>query len=183
MPDAQQPAARDQPVTFTADSVEYDRENALVIAQGHVEAWQNDHVLRADQITFDRNTGVAAANGNVVLLEPDGQVLFADYAELTQDMKNGVLRDMRAILARERQAGRQRRATHRRPDQRAVARGLFHLQSLREGSEPGRRCGRSARCRRCRTSSTRRSSTRTPCWRCTASRSAICRISGTPILR
>ena len=34
-----------------------------------------------------------------MLLEPDGQVLFADYAELTQDMKNGVLRDMRAILA------------------------------------------------------------------------------------
>ena len=56
-------------------------------------------MLRADKVTFDRNTGVAAAKGNVVLLEPDGQVLFADYAELTQDMKNGVLRDMRAILA------------------------------------------------------------------------------------
>src|SRR5690242_7809994 len=95
----QHQVARNQPVTFTADSVEYDRENALVIAQGHVEAWQGDHVLRADRITFDRNTGIAAAKGNVVLLEPDGQVLFADYAELTQDMKNGVLRDMRAILA------------------------------------------------------------------------------------
>jgi LPS-assembly protein len=93
------PASRDQPVAFSSDSVEYDRENALVIAEGHVEAWQGDHILRADRITFDRNTGVAAAKGNVVLLEPDGQVLFADYAELTQDMKNGVLRDMRAILA------------------------------------------------------------------------------------
>jgi LPS-assembly protein len=93
------PDTRNQPVTFTADSVTYDRENALVTATGHVEAWQNDHVLRADQITFDRNTGVAAAHGNVVLLEPDGQVLFADYAELTQDMNNGVLRDMRAIMA------------------------------------------------------------------------------------
>ena len=78
-------------------------------------------MLRADKITFDRNTGVAAAKGNVVLLEPDGQVLFADYAELTQDMKNGVLRDMRAHAGRERQAGGQRRATHRGPDQRAVA--------------------------------------------------------------
>jgi LPS-assembly protein len=93
------PAARNQPVTFTADQVEYDRDNALVIAEGHVEAWQNDHVLRADRVTFDRNTGVAAAKGNVVLLEPDGQVLFADYAELTQDMNSGVMRDMRAILA------------------------------------------------------------------------------------
>jgi LPS-assembly protein len=94
-----QPTARNQPVTFTADSVEYNRENSLVIAQGHVEAWQDDYVLRADRITFDRNTGVAAAKGNVALLQPDGQVLFADYAELTQDMKNGVLRDVRARLA------------------------------------------------------------------------------------
>ncbi|HXT82560.1 MAG TPA: LPS assembly protein LptD [Acetobacteraceae bacterium] len=88
-----------QPVTFTADQVEYDRPNSLVIARGHVEAWQNDHVLRADQITFDRNTGVAAAKGHVVLLEPDGTVLFADYAEMTQNMKQGVLKDMRALLA------------------------------------------------------------------------------------
>ena len=93
------PATRNEPVTFTADSVRYDRDNALVTASGHVKAWQNDHVIRADTVTFDRNTGVAAAKGNVVLLEPDGQVLFADYAELTQDMKNGVMRDMRAILA------------------------------------------------------------------------------------
>lgn len=94
-----QRTSRNQPVTFTADSVEYDRENSLVIAQGHVEAWQDNRVLRADRVTFDRNTGIVAAKGHVVLLEPDGQVVFADYAELTQDMKNGVMRDMRAILA------------------------------------------------------------------------------------
>ena len=114
---SQQPSKRDQPVTFTADSVEYDRENSLVIAQGHVEAWQNDHVLRADHITFDRNTGVAAAKGNVALLEPDGQVLFADYAELTQDMKSGVSARHACDSRGERPAGSERRATHRRPDQ------------------------------------------------------------------
>ena len=93
------PVARNQPVTFTADQVEYDRENALVIAHGHVEAWQNDHVMRADRIVFNRNTGTAAATGNVVLLEPDGQVLFADYAEVTNNMRDAVLKDMRARLA------------------------------------------------------------------------------------
>ena len=93
------PISRDQPVTFTADQVDYDRDKAIVTATGHVEAWQNDHVVRADKITFDRNTNVAAAYGNVVLLEPDGQVLFTDYAELSEGMRNGVLRGMRAILA------------------------------------------------------------------------------------
>jgi len=94
-----QPLSRTEPVTFTADHVTYDRDSAVVTATGHVEAWQNDHVLRADKVTFDRNTNVAAATGHVVLLEPDGQVLFSDYAELTQGMRDGVLRGMRAILA------------------------------------------------------------------------------------
>lgn len=94
-----QPLSRNDPVTFTADQVEYDRDNAIVSASGNVEAWQNDNVLRADRITFDRNTNVAAASGNVVLVEPDGQVLFSDYAELTEGLRDGVLRGMRALLA------------------------------------------------------------------------------------
>ena len=93
------PISRDQPVTFTADQVDYDRDRAIVTATGHVEAWQNDHVVRADKMTFDRNTNIAAAYGHVVLLEPDGQVLFTDYAELSEGMRNAVLRGMRAILA------------------------------------------------------------------------------------
>ena len=93
------PLDRNQPVAFTADTFEYDRTAGIVTASGHVEAWQNDHVLRADKITFDRNTNVAAATGNVVIVEPDGQVLFSDYAELTQGMREGVLKDMRALLA------------------------------------------------------------------------------------
>jgi LPS-assembly protein len=93
------PVSRDQPVTFTADQVEYDRDKGIVTATGHVEAWQNDHVIRADRMTFDRNTNVAAATGNVVLLEPDGQVVFSDYAELTGGMRDGVLSGMRALLA------------------------------------------------------------------------------------
>ncbi len=94
-----QPLSGNEPVTFQADSVTYDKDHGLVSADGHVEAWQNDHVLRADRVTFDRNTNVAAAYGHVVVVEPDGQVLFADYAELTQGMRSGVLTGMRALLA------------------------------------------------------------------------------------
>ena len=68
-------------------------------ALGHVEAWQNDYVLHADKATFDRNSGVLAAYGHVVLMQPDGEIMFADYAEMNQGMKDGVLRDMQAILA------------------------------------------------------------------------------------
>ncbi len=87
------------PVTFTADDLQYDRDQGIVTATGHVEAYQNDRTLRADKIVFNRNTGVAAATGHVVLQDADGQVTFSDYAELTQDMKDGVLKGMRALLS------------------------------------------------------------------------------------
>src|SRR6202007_3349474 len=92
------PIEQNEPVTFSADQVDYDKDKALVTATGHVEAWQNDHILRADKVTFDRNTGVAAATGHVVLLEPDGEVIFADYAEMHNNMQDGILKDMRALL-------------------------------------------------------------------------------------
>jgi LPS-assembly protein len=91
--------AERQPVTFTAGEVEYDEHRDLVIARGGVEAWQGDRILRAQEITFHRPTGRATARGEVVLMEPDGQVFFADEAELTEDLRDGVIRNLRALLA------------------------------------------------------------------------------------
>ncbi len=99
-PAAAAPAAgNNAPVTFTAEEVEYDQERNLVTARGAVEAWQNERILRADRFTFDRQTGIATAEGNVQLLEADGQVLFADRAELTGNMRDGVVEGLKARLA------------------------------------------------------------------------------------
>ena len=91
--------ATDEPVTFTAEEVEFDQNSGVVSARGRVEAWQGDRVLRADRFTYDRNTGVATAEGNVVLIEPDGQVLFADRAELSGGMRDAALEGLRGLLA------------------------------------------------------------------------------------
>ncbi|MFC3127021.1 LPS-assembly protein LptD [Pseudoroseomonas globiformis] len=100
------PGARDPsqtgnnaPVTFTAEQVEYDRDNNRVTATGAVEAWQNDRILRADRFTYNRETGIATVEGNVQLLQPDGQVLFADRADLTGNLRDGVLQGLSARLA------------------------------------------------------------------------------------
>ena len=93
------PVQRDQPVFYHADSATYDRDRGIVTLTGHVEIWQGERVLRADKVTYDRNTDVAAASGHVVLLDPSGQVIFADYAELSQGLKDGVLSSFRAQLA------------------------------------------------------------------------------------
>lgn len=99
-PAAGQPAdnKNDQPVYYQADRVAYDRDGSTVTLEGHVEIWQGQQVMRADRVVYDQTTGVAAAYGNVALVDPSGQVVFADYAELGEGMKSGVLTDMRALL-------------------------------------------------------------------------------------
>ena len=92
-------AAPGEPVTFTAEEVEFDQTSGTVTARGRVEAWQGDRVLRADRFTYNRNTGVATAEGNVVLIEADGQVLFADRAELSGGMRDAALEGIRGLLA------------------------------------------------------------------------------------
>ncbi len=91
--------SKSEPVTFLADQVQYDRVHSIVTATGHVEAWQGDQILRADKVMFDRNTNVMAASGHVQIVEPDGQVLFSNYAELTSDMKQGIMKAMSGLLA------------------------------------------------------------------------------------
>jgi len=121
LPDAAPPAApraasapaADQPVTFTAEEVEYDQNRALVVARGRVEAWQGNRVLRADEFTYDRNTGIATARGHVQLIEADGQVIFADSVELRNQFRDGVLEGLRGLLA---QNGRVAAAGARRTD-------------------------------------------------------------------
>lgn len=92
------PINRNAPVTFRADRVEYQQNQQLVIVSGNVEAWQEGRVLRADQVTFNRQTGIAVARGHVTVIEPDGQILYADAAELTQNMRDGILTAIRARL-------------------------------------------------------------------------------------
>ena len=91
-------AQQDVPVTFTADEVQYDQNAALVVARGRVEAFQGGRILRADELTYNRNTGVATARGNVQLIEADGQVMFAESAVLSNQMRDGVLEGLRGYL-------------------------------------------------------------------------------------
>jgi len=92
-------ASNNAPVTFTADEVEYDRERGIVTARGRVEAWQGERILRADIFIYDRETGIATVRGNVQVMEADGQILFADEAELGEGFREGVLTGVRAMLA------------------------------------------------------------------------------------
>jgi LPS-assembly protein len=95
-----------QPVLFSADEVQYESQLGLVIAKGHVELSQGQQILLADTVTYNERTDTATASGHVSLLQPSGEVVFADYVELHDDMRDGFLKNVRMLLSdRSRLAG------------------------------------------------------------------------------
>ena len=86
------------PVLMTADELTFDEDLGLATASGNVEIVQGERILNADAVSYNQRDDVVTASGNVVLLEPSGEVLFAEYAELTEDMREGFLRGFRMLL-------------------------------------------------------------------------------------
>ena len=104
---------RDQPVLFVADEIQQDEQLGLIVAKGHVEFSQKDQTLLADIVTYNEKTNLVTASGHVSLLDPSGQVVFGDYMELSDDMRDGFIQNARLLLSdRSRAAGNTGRRTN-----------------------------------------------------------------------
>jgi LPS-assembly protein len=90
---------REEPILFSADEVTYDEELGLVTARGDVEINQEGRSLLADTVSYNQRTGVVTASGNVRLIELDGTAYFAEYVELTDDLREGFIRDIGVLMA------------------------------------------------------------------------------------
>lgn len=87
-----------QPVLYYADTQTHDRELGILILKGDVEFNHKGNILEADCVTYNENTEIVTASGNVRLRQSNGEVSFASYLELTGDMKEGVALQLRILL-------------------------------------------------------------------------------------
>ncbi len=81
-----------------ADEVGHDENLGIFVARGNVEILREGKIVKADVVTYNERTKRITASGNVVLLEPDGDTQFATYADVTDDVKEGILYDFRMLL-------------------------------------------------------------------------------------
>jgi LPS-assembly protein len=88
-----------QPVLISADDVIYDQETGSVTARGNVQIAQGERVLVADQVNYSERDQNVIATGNVSLHEPDGSVVFSNYMQLKDDMKEGVIDSIRILMS------------------------------------------------------------------------------------
>ncbi len=98
-PAAGRPAeAGEQIINLTADEVGHDENLGIFVARGNVEILREGRIVKADVVTYNERTERITAAGNVVLIEPDGDVQFATYADVTDDVKEGILYDFRMLM-------------------------------------------------------------------------------------
>lgn len=85
-------------IYFSADEVENNQELSTVTAIGNVEIIRNNLTLKADKVIYNQKEDIVTAVGNVVLVEEDGNVVFSDYVELTDEMTQGEMKNIKVIL-------------------------------------------------------------------------------------
>jgi LPS-assembly protein len=86
------------PVALVADEVTYDTDTGLVTASGNVEIFYGQRTLTANRIIYDSNTGQFTAEGNITLRDPSGATVFGDFAELDEELRDGLVRGARAVM-------------------------------------------------------------------------------------
>jgi len=91
-------AIGDDDVLFNADRLSYDQELGIVSAEGNVEISSGARILRANSVSFNERTDTVSASGDVSILEPTGEVLFAEYAELTDRLRSGAIKSIRILM-------------------------------------------------------------------------------------
>ena len=86
------------PVSFEADTVDYDYNGENVTASGNVFLRRDDQSVRADKVTWNRKTGAITATGNIRLVDQNGNQVFTESLELTDELKAGAMANLLIAL-------------------------------------------------------------------------------------
>ena len=88
----------DVPFVLNAEKIVNNHNKSIVTATGNVEIIQGKEVLRADYLEFDKIKNKAIVKGNVSILDEDGVVYFADYAEVDKGFRNGLTKNISILF-------------------------------------------------------------------------------------
>jgi LPS-assembly protein len=80
-----------------AKEIVYDNDKNRVEARGDVQLYYQGRVLEADRVIYDRNTKRVYAEGNAKLVEANGNTIYSDRFELTDDFKDGFIDSLRVV--------------------------------------------------------------------------------------
>ena len=80
---------------LNADQLIYDNDAETVSAVGNVQLDYNGYNVVADRVSYNQKTRRVKAFGNVEILEPDGNRIYAQEIDITDDFSLGFLNALR----------------------------------------------------------------------------------------
>lgn len=89
---------QDGEVLFQAETLSYDAKSQTVSADGKVEASFWGCVLIADHVEYSVAEDKVRASGDVAIMEPSGNVVFARSLELSNGLEEGIVASFSAVL-------------------------------------------------------------------------------------
>ena len=95
-PPADIPAAPagEREIAFEANELAYEQGRDTITASGDVLLRSGDQSVRADAITWNRETGQIVATGSIRFVDEDGNQLFTDRLELTDELRTGAMENL-----------------------------------------------------------------------------------------
>jgi len=85
-------------IEFSADQVSYDSDADVVTASGAVRMSRDGNYLAADEVVWDRKSGEVRAQGNVVMLTPQGDKLVGENVVLADTLRDGTVANLLVVL-------------------------------------------------------------------------------------
>ena len=77
-----------------ANELVYDFDNEIVSAIGGVEIHYDGFTVEADKVTYHQRSGRLIASGGVRIVEPDGNIVTATQADITDDLRDGFVENI-----------------------------------------------------------------------------------------
>lgn len=88
----------EQEIYFSADEMETEENNNIIIAKGNVVVTRGKMELTSDRLWYDQKKDILVSEGNVVVREEDGSVLYTDKITLSQKMKRAEVDKVKVIM-------------------------------------------------------------------------------------
>ncbi len=85
-------------IDFSADQLIYDTRAEIVTVTGNVRMAREGNNLRADRVIWNRDTGEVRAEGNVQVVNPQGDVAYGDSVVLSDTLRDGVVENLLLVL-------------------------------------------------------------------------------------
>ena len=84
---------------LSADTISKNEKNNTIKAEGNVSINNKQYKLKANEIIYFLKEKKVFAKGNVIIFEKNGNVIYAAEAELSNDLKNNIIKNLGVLLS------------------------------------------------------------------------------------